>query len=159
MGENRAPDHDWEYYCVFKWNNRGIGSGQQTTSFRPIIYFFPSPGVPAPRVTWSRGGRLIDETFHVLSNGTVRNEISFSTIDRWIIVILQKRIKYYLHLFLSCFLLTCSYVQFYFIFKKKAYQLRVLSKKPNSDPKEGLINCSKYMHDFLYCSFIYFVRK
>ena len=39
-------------------------------------------GIPPPRVTWSRGGRLIDDTFAVLSNGTVRNEITFRTIDR-----------------------------------------------------------------------------
>lgn len=45
-----------------------------------IIFIFS--GVPPPRVTWSRGGRLIDETFHVLANGTVRNEISFHAVDR-----------------------------------------------------------------------------
>ena len=34
-------------------------------------------------MTWSRGGRLIDDSFHVLSvNGTVRNEITFRTVDR-----------------------------------------------------------------------------
>lgn len=48
-----------------------------------ISYILFFSGVPPPRVTWSRGGRLIDETFHVLANGTVRNEISFHAVDRF----------------------------------------------------------------------------
>ena len=39
-------------------------------------------GNPLPRVTWSKSGRLIDETYHILSNGTVRNEITFHNVDR-----------------------------------------------------------------------------
>ena len=46
-----------------------------------IIYNFTS-GIPPPRLTWSRSGRLIDDSFTVLRNGTVRNEIQFRTIDR-----------------------------------------------------------------------------
>ena len=40
------------------------------------------PGNPLPRVTWTKSGRLIDETYHILSNGTVRNEITFHNVDR-----------------------------------------------------------------------------
>ena len=46
-----------------------------------IIYNFTS-GIPPPRLTWSRSGRLIDDSFTVLRNGTVRNEIQFRAIDR-----------------------------------------------------------------------------
>ena len=46
-------------------------------------------GNPLPRVTWSKSGRLIDETYHILSNGTVRNEITFHNVDR---TFLRKRL-------------------------------------------------------------------
>ena len=39
-------------------------------------------GVPPPRVTWSRDGRLFDESYSLLANGTVRNEITFRNLDR-----------------------------------------------------------------------------
>ena len=47
-----------------------------------ILYLFHFQGIPPPRLTWSRSGRLFDETYNVLRNGTVRNEIKFRTIDR-----------------------------------------------------------------------------
>ena len=58
------------------------------------LFLFIATGVPAPRVTWSRGGRLIDETFHVLANGTVRNEISFHAVDRSGINSIQSLVTY-----------------------------------------------------------------
>ena len=39
-------------------------------------------GSPPPKVTWSRNGRLVDETFTVLDNNTVRNELAFRHVDR-----------------------------------------------------------------------------
>ena len=39
-------------------------------------------GYPLPKVTWKKSGQLIDETYQILSNGTVRNEITFHSIER-----------------------------------------------------------------------------
>ena len=39
-------------------------------------------GNPLPRLTWYKSGSLIDETYDILSNGTVRNEITFHSIER-----------------------------------------------------------------------------
>lgn len=39
-------------------------------------------GRPPPRLTWSRDGRIVDNTFSVMPNGTVRNEIVFRKVDR-----------------------------------------------------------------------------
>ena len=47
-----------------------------------VYCFFEFLGVPLPRVTWSKSGHLIDESFQILNNGTVRNEISFYAIER-----------------------------------------------------------------------------
>ena len=46
--------------------------------------FHSIPGIPAPRVTWSRDGRLIDESFttHATNGTTVRNELTVRTLDR-----------------------------------------------------------------------------
>ncbi len=39
-------------------------------------------GVPFPRVTWSLDGRMLDDSWTVLPNGTVRNELSLPAVDR-----------------------------------------------------------------------------
>ncbi|CAB4065520.1 unnamed protein product [Lepeophtheirus salmonis] len=39
-------------------------------------------GIPPPSLTWSRDGQLIDNSYQILSNGTVRNEVSFRNLDR-----------------------------------------------------------------------------
>ena len=33
-------------------------------------------------MTWSRGGRIVDNTFSVMPNGTVRNELVLRKVDR-----------------------------------------------------------------------------
>ena len=43
---------------------------------------FVFSGNPLPRLTWYKSGSLIDETYDILSNGTVRNEITFHSIER-----------------------------------------------------------------------------
>lgn len=39
-------------------------------------------GVPIPSVKWWHNGNLVDDTYQVLANGTVRNEITFPHLDR-----------------------------------------------------------------------------
>ena len=44
-----------------------------------IVYI---SGNPLPRLTWYMSGQIKDETYQILSNGTVRNEITFHDIKR-----------------------------------------------------------------------------
>ena len=39
-------------------------------------------GRPPPKLTWSRDGRVVDNTFSVMANGTVRNELVLRKVDR-----------------------------------------------------------------------------
>ena len=66
-------------YCEVLWLNPYLIVQVPASSYLNSFSFL---GYPLPKVTWKKSGQLIDETYQILSNGTVRNEITFHSIER-----------------------------------------------------------------------------
>lgn len=62
------------------WENTVVGPYQEGNSFN--ITCLASGGIPAPRVSWWRGHALLDDSFEVLPDGTVKNVLFVSKLSR-----------------------------------------------------------------------------
>lgn len=62
------------------WETTVVGPYQEGNSFN--ITCLASGGIPAPRVSWWRSHALLDDSFEVLPDGTVKNVLFVSKLSR-----------------------------------------------------------------------------
>lgn len=71
-------------------------------SFSNLSMYFYFPGSPPPRVSWWREHALLDDSFQVLPDGTVKNILHLSKISRRDL----HTVKY---------LIFCSFLSFFYL--------------------------------------------